>query len=37
VKFDDDTEFTRVVKLKMDFKEITEGFYGGDEAEEMQG
>lgn len=36
-KFDDDAELPRVVKLKMDFKEITEGFYDGDEAEEIQG
>lgn len=34
-KFDDDTELPRIVKLKINFKEITEEFYDGDEAEEI--
>lgn len=36
-KYDDDTELLRVVILKIDFKEITVGFYDGDEAEEIHG
>lgn len=36
-KYDDDTELLRVVILKIDFKEITEVFYDGDEAEEIHG